>query len=1141
MHARQVECLRAAVGCAQFLGPVLGAMWYPVLVTLQQAEELLYQSQRAQAPDAAGGGSGDSSLSDLQVVRGDCVRLLAFTRVSGADSIAWALRAMCVLGADLSSAPVAAHVAPADEAAMRGMPGVIHRRLSAALSRPTFAIEQLHAFAVRNIGLLVGAEPDSEQAGGAAAWQLVVQHLLETAAHSAAPPAIRTHAGAAAADIVLAAMGVVAQTPEAADDGAGADGAHFAALVRSGDAQVRALAPLLQMMAARSLDVCRLTLDTVHRLLQASGRWIQGAWGVVFDVIHCVFAGAPADARQPGLLVRCAFPCLQLICSDYLEDLPPHCLRRCVESMALFGRQTEDLNIALTAIGQAWALCDFLQGAKAIGGEPPQAEQASTALAGGKTAAGIADGWWAEELAGLGSPRTRQVLWVLLLRSLADLGRDRRHEVRLGAIQTLFRTLEMHGASFDAWMWDGALWVAVLPLAADALAERARVFGLIQSGQLADLADPQDAAEMASKSGVVVEDPARLHRRQWDETAATALQGAVRIWAAHPAAWGVGHADQAWQLAWVLTHAFLVGDPGPASVLPDTQCALELDTPTGLVDEPVPADASLRTRDSTVTAIDCAAALVSGGGDGDAADAMRWRVGWRAWLAMGAGVCRVPDGAALALNTDSQGSVVVTQDALCAYLQLCPALVRRLRAARWFSEADCSALLAVVRLALSFVDAPLSGADDAAPTKLQALALDSVMLVAAANDETQPAGDPRLVDLATATVLAISELALLAAAPYALRAEAPPLGEFAVVRRAAAAFSPVARRLDALQGLGGRRPPRPTLVAVGAAALDRLGDLLSAPELPDSVLALALRRGVWQDAAVAMGLHLVAPLARRSSSWFVGVVPLAMPRLRDVVGDGGDGRAALAAAWDAAGAVLAAALDGPGLPTGAQIALLDTVAAASLRYVATGGQEQQQPAEVAAYWATLVRIVERAAEPTAEPCVLLGADNGGPDNGAADQESEAPGGACGPQALAMAGCRWLFAMSAQTSQGAAVPAWVSAAAVPAMVRRCRAVVDVYADERALVGRSPMPQAQAALVLLVLQGLAQLECQPGALLLQQPQSDRAGSGAARQVLGGGAAHVFAMYESLLGLLTVPDAAILGAVQRCLRRVSAELFG
>ncbi|KAJ2708603.1 Endocytosis and vacuole integrity protein [Coemansia spiralis] len=824
--------------------------------------------------------------------------------------------------------------------------------------------------------------------------------------------------------------------------------------------------------------------------------------------------------------------------------------------MALFGRQTEDLNIALTAIGQAWALCDFLQGARVSGlddGEPQQLQPepaglTSAALAGGAAAADTADQWWCEELAGLGSLRTRQVLWILLLRALADLGRDRRHEVRLGATQTLFRTLEMHGSSFDTWMWDGAVWVVVLPLAADALAERARVFGLIQSGRLADLADPHDTAEMATKSGVVAEDPARLHRRQWDETAATALQGAVRIWAAHPAVWTIGHADQAWQLAWHLVQAFFAGDPGPTGVHPDTQCGLELDVPACLVDEPAPADALLaaeqraylRTRDSTTAAIDCAAALVSGGAG--AAEAVRWRVGWRAWLAMGAAVCRVPDGAAPALNTDSQGAVPVTQDALCAYLQLCPALVGRLRTACWFAEADCRALVTVVRLVLSFVDAPLHAADDVAPTKLQALALDSVMLVAVAADGDQPAGDPRLVDRATATALALRELALLAAAPYALRTEAPPLGEFAVTRRAAAAFSPVVRRLDVLADSSTRRTTRPTLVAVAAAALDRLGEVLSAPDLPDSALAHALLCGVWQDAAVAMGLHLVAPPApgrgagRRSSDWFVRAVPPAVLRLRTAVDGTEDGRAALAGAWTAVGAVLAAALGGSDLPTGVQVALLDTVAAVSLQYVATS---DRQPAEVAEYWATLVQIVERAAEPAAEPSVLLGADNGGPGDGAIDDEGVASDGACGPQALALAGCCWLFAMSAQTSHGVVVPAWVSAAAVPAMVRRSRAVVDAFAGERALVGRSPMPQAQIALVLRVLEGLAQLDCQPGALLLRQP--DGGGSGAARQVLSGSAAHVFAMYESLVALLAVPDTAILGAVQCCLRRVSAELFG
>ncbi|KAJ1727590.1 Endocytosis and vacuole integrity protein [Coemansia biformis] len=1124
MNARQVECLRAVVACAQYLAPVLGPTWYPILVTLQQAEEILYQSHRAQAATAASigsAGSGGASarrgsvaghgassgelpsdgagpLSDLRLVRRDYARLFAFARVCGRDAVMWMVRAMCTLGSDLSNVPAGSQIEADDDSAMRGTASIIHRRLSAVLSRPTFAVEQLRAFAVGNIDLLVGASMDDGGDGdgdgepvGHAAWLVIMQHLLETTAYLHVPAPIRTQACEAVADIVLAAMGLVAradvQSPETAD---GEDepriSERFVELVRSGDAQVCALTPLLQMMTgrmagheppkksstngpadfARFVDVCRLTLDTVHKLLQALGRSIVGAWGVVFDIIRCVLdepatpmlaSTASAEAKQPGFLMRCAFPCLQLICSDYLEDLPAHCLRRCIESMALFGRQTEDLNISLTAIGQAWALCDFLQGVK----DAVIDNGRSFGLVSDELAAGvgelafrrITDEWWQEDLAGLEQPRTRQVLWILLVRSLASLGRDRRHEVRLGAIQTLFRTLEMHGESFDVWMWDGTVWSVVLPLAGYALGQRAHVFELIQQGQLdqlvSDFADPQEEkTQMANKSGVIVEDPARLYRRQWDETATTALQGTARIWAAHSSSviWDIGFADQAWQFTWRLVQAFFAAEPE--------------------------------------------------------------------------------------FNTDSQGSVVITQDVLCSYLQLCPTIVRQLRAGSWFSEDDSRALLELVRLVLMYVDAPIHSSDDTAMTKLQVLALDSVMLVLA-TDDAGPGGDKesqRVVDPAAASALVLSELAVLATAPYILRAAS-------------------------------EESSGSVLAGGGSTGHSEAVDAES--------LSMCVAYQVLSGYAVAQ--RSAAVLARL------------VKRLDDIdrhnggadAERGNQARKALADAWTAVGDVLAVALGvstkpaegrsycnadcgrASGLPVRVQIGLLDVVAAASIRYVSAddAADSGQRPAEVVPYWTALVQILERGAELAVEPVVLLGADNGVYGNG--DLAPNVVRGADAldgtPQALTMACCKWLFAMSSQTiaveallagtADGVVVatPAWVSEAAVPAMVRRSRAVVEAFVGEHALVGRSPMPLSQIRLLRLVLDGLAHLQCQPGALLQADGVGRARDSAAGRQVLGGSAAHVFAMYDSLVGLLAVPDADILRAVQQCLRRVSAELFG
>lgn len=50
-------------------------------------------------------------------------------------------------------------------------------------------------------------------------------------------------------------------------------------------------------------------------------------------------------------LIRLAFQCLQLVITDFLPVMPWRCLPLCVDTVAKFGSQTQELNISLTAVG----------------------------------------------------------------------------------------------------------------------------------------------------------------------------------------------------------------------------------------------------------------------------------------------------------------------------------------------------------------------------------------------------------------------------------------------------------------------------------------------------------------------------------------------------------------------------------------------------------------------------------------------------------------------------------------------------------------------------------------------------------------------------------------------------------------------
>ncbi|KAJ2830311.1 Endocytosis and vacuole integrity protein, partial [Coemansia furcata] len=360
-NSRQVQCLRAVIGCTLYLASVLGPAWYMVLATVQQVEEFLYLGRGKHSASTPIIGSDDSvASSDFKTVRDEFARLLAFVRAHNGDAVLWLIRGLRVLGSDHSGVDVqldeAKEMRRLWELALGSAPALIQQQQQqrgSSLDRPTFAIEELRGFAVSNVDLLMGAAAASDV--GEQAWAAIIDDLLATATASASA-GLRTQACEALSDVVLAAMDLVTQ--------ADTQPPSFQALVESGSAQVRILQPLSLMMARSEehAGVRRLTLDTLHRVLQASGHSITRAWGVVFDIV---------ESNRDSSLMRSVFPCLQLICTDYLADLPPACLRRCISALLVqFGRQEEDLNIALTAVGQAWALCDYLHAMPCAADEP---------------------------------------------------------------------------------------------------------------------------------------------------------------------------------------------------------------------------------------------------------------------------------------------------------------------------------------------------------------------------------------------------------------------------------------------------------------------------------------------------------------------------------------------------------------------------------------------------------------------------------------------------------------------------------------------------------------------------------------------------------------------------------------------------
>jgi hypothetical protein len=278
------------------------------------------------------------------------------------------------------------------------------------------------------------------------AWDPITGHLLSVIRTSLAPGSIRLQAAEVLDEILVAGPKNITTTGE-----------------NQAKIQLRILEVLSQQVifevnstaGAVATDIRKLGLETLHNILQISAHSFVVGWDIVFNMMGSACqqprqpaslpeaeppsSASPTKPRPPPLriatgkgsivLTRVAFESLKLVC-DAVDNLPPSDLRLCIATIALFGQQN-DTNMSLTAAESLlWSVSDSIQ-SKRRDSE--------------------------KEI-------TYSELWMFLLKELRKLCTDDRLEVRNGAIQTLFRSLQLYGATLTAEMWTESLDEIIFPL-----------------------------------------------------------------------------------------------------------------------------------------------------------------------------------------------------------------------------------------------------------------------------------------------------------------------------------------------------------------------------------------------------------------------------------------------------------------------------------------------------------------------------------------------------------------------------------------------------------------------------------------------------------------------------------------------------
>ena len=185
------------------------------------------------------------------------------------------------------------------------------------------------------------------------AWDAITSHLFFVLRHPSTPPFIQ-----------------LARTP---DDILTIVPRHLMAAVSDLQATVqrRVLDVLAEQImlgglaSSTSMELCRLGLESLHQILQASGHTLLAGWETILEVLGSVCRPAHSDLpsqlapSSPGR--RRPPPLGYLQERGYLAALSPEHLRLCVSTLGQFGRQA-DTNIALAAAESLfWGVSDAIQ------------------------------------------------------------------------------------------------------------------------------------------------------------------------------------------------------------------------------------------------------------------------------------------------------------------------------------------------------------------------------------------------------------------------------------------------------------------------------------------------------------------------------------------------------------------------------------------------------------------------------------------------------------------------------------------------------------------------------------------------------------------------------------------------------------
>ncbi|EFA11008.1 Protein MON2 homolog-like Protein [Tribolium castaneum] len=443
LTSKNLQAMRALLSLAHCHGSILGTSWHLVLTTLQHLVWILGLKPSTGGSLKAGRFTTDSNavittsvMADLPVLSQMLSRLFETSQYLDDVALHHLINALCKLSQEAME-------------------------LAYSNREPSlFAVAKLLETGLVNM-------PRIE-----VLWRPLTNHLLEVCRH----PHIRMREWGVEAITYLVKSALHYK--------------HTVPLRDNQKLQTLLLGPLFELSSVPHGDVRQRQLECVLEILHGAGETLSHGWPLVLGII-----GAVSDQHGENL-IRIAFQCLQLVITDFLPVMPWRCLPLCVDTVAKFGSQTQELNISLTAVGLMWNISDYFHQNQ---GKLSQTLTEDTTVL--------------PDFPGTLNMPSFDKLWMCLYARLGELCVDSRPAVRKSAGQTLFSTISAHGGLLKQSTWQAILWQVLFPLL----------------DKVRNLSNSASSEKVDAGGNILIHHTRNTAQKQWAETQVLTLSGVARV------------------------------------------------------------------------------------------------------------------------------------------------------------------------------------------------------------------------------------------------------------------------------------------------------------------------------------------------------------------------------------------------------------------------------------------------------------------------------------------------------------------------------------------------------------------------------------------------------------------------------------